>query len=205
MEKNALTKIDLSPLVRCTKLQQIRIDEDVELLIDKIHSTNSLPPALQRLQNKLTWVDGVPEMVIVPSSPPQVKNILQDIPPQVDTRINKLQKLSSTCESLDLDELREILDFQVTDSLKKWLLRDALDKISFRLSGKTIYFNQPETRLNNRISFFCQIDSENHPSTDNAYQCSSCNRFVCASCFEDSVQVGIISCPFCNGELLRFQ
>ncbi|MFX1517883.1 MAG: DNRLRE domain-containing protein [Promethearchaeota archaeon] len=56
-----------------------------------------------------------------------------------------------------------------------------------------------------RRSFFCQIDGQKHPATDSAYECEECSRNVCGNCYESSKAVGISSCPFCQGRLIRIQ
>lgn len=54
------------------------------------------------------------------------------------------------------------------------------------------------------IPFFCQIDGESHPTTDKAYQCTNCKRFVCDSCFKDLLTVDRTNCPMCDGFLKPF-
>jgi len=54
------------------------------------------------------------------------------------------------------------------------------------------------------IPFFCQIDGDSHPATDKAYQCTSCKRFVCGSCFNDLSAIERTSCPMCDGSLQLF-
>jgi len=55
------------------------------------------------------------------------------------------------------------------------------------------------------VPFFCQIDSESHPSTENRYQCIACGRLVCEVCYDSQMSVGMIVCPFCNGKLVYQQ
>ena len=56
-----------------------------------------------------------------------------------------------------------------------------------------------------RRSFFCQIDGQKHPAIDLAYECEQCSRMVCGACYESSKAVGVGSCPFCQGRLIRIQ
>jgi predicted amidophosphoribosyltransferase len=56
-----------------------------------------------------------------------------------------------------------------------------------------------------RKSFFCQLDNEQHPSTDSAYQCDQCSRMVCDNCYEDIGKTGIRVCPYCKGNLSKVQ
>lgn len=56
-----------------------------------------------------------------------------------------------------------------------------------------------------RRSFFCQLDSAQHPKTDSGYQCENCSRMVCTECYEKSLEVGVPECPFCDGTLIRIQ
>lgn len=52
--------------------------------------------------------------------------------------------------------------------------------------------------------FFCQLDNEKHPSTEDRYQCLECGRLICSSCYETQQMVGLTNCPFCEGHL-KFQ
>ncbi|MHA2033250.1 MAG: double zinc ribbon domain-containing protein, partial [Candidatus Kariarchaeaceae archaeon] len=56
-----------------------------------------------------------------------------------------------------------------------------------------------------RKTFFCQLDNEQHPSTDSAYQCDQCSRMVCANCYEDIGKTGVRVCPYCKGNLNKIQ
>lgn len=56
-----------------------------------------------------------------------------------------------------------------------------------------------------RITFFCQLDSEQHPATDSAYQCKECSRMICDDCYEKSREVGVVECPFCRGKFQKIQ
>ncbi|MCK4848829.1 MAG: hypothetical protein KAT16_07400, partial [Candidatus Heimdallarchaeota archaeon] len=56
-----------------------------------------------------------------------------------------------------------------------------------------------------RKSFFCQLDNEQHPSTDSAYKCNQCSRMVCSSCYEDMKKTGVLACPYCKGNLIKVQ
>ena len=56
-----------------------------------------------------------------------------------------------------------------------------------------------------RKSFFCQLDNEQHPSTDSAYQCVQCSRMICADCYADIGKTGINACPYCKGALRKAQ
>ncbi len=56
-----------------------------------------------------------------------------------------------------------------------------------------------------RISFFCQLDNEKHPSTESAYECEQCSRRICGDCYEDITKTGITLCPYCKGELSQTQ
>ncbi|UCE12299.1 MAG: hypothetical protein JSV04_08860 [Candidatus Heimdallarchaeota archaeon] len=56
-----------------------------------------------------------------------------------------------------------------------------------------------------RKSFFCQLDNEQHPATDSAYQCDKCSRMVCEDCFNDAKSAGMVQCPYCQGHLSKAQ
>ena len=56
-----------------------------------------------------------------------------------------------------------------------------------------------------RISFFCQLDNEKHPSTESAYECEQCSRRICGDCYEDITKTGVTLCPYCKGELSQTQ
>jgi hypothetical protein len=56
-----------------------------------------------------------------------------------------------------------------------------------------------------RKSFFCQLDNEQHPSTDSAYQCEQCSRMICENCYEDIGKTGVQVCPYCKGKLRKTQ
>ncbi|MHA1941390.1 MAG: zinc ribbon domain-containing protein [Candidatus Hodarchaeales archaeon] len=56
-----------------------------------------------------------------------------------------------------------------------------------------------------RKAFFCQLDNEQHPSTDSAYRCIQCSRMICANCFDDIGKTGINACPYCKGTLRKAQ
>ena len=45
-----------------------------------------------------------------------------------------------------------------------------------------------------KTPFFCQLDNERHPATDDRYQCIECGRLVCASCFEAQKCVSLCPC-----------
>ncbi|UCG04075.1 MAG: hypothetical protein JSW11_08820 [Candidatus Heimdallarchaeota archaeon] len=51
--------------------------------------------------------------------------------------------------------------------------------------------------------FFCQVDNEQHPATDIAYQCQQCSRFVCEKCFLDMKAAKMATCPMCGGILIH--
>ncbi|MFW9779336.1 MAG: hypothetical protein ACFFE8_10830, partial [Candidatus Heimdallarchaeota archaeon] len=54
-------------------------------------------------------------------------------------------------------------------------------------------------------AFFCQLDNEQHPATDSAYECSTCSRMICEDCYTSAGKVGIVVCPYCQGNLKRTQ
>ena len=56
-----------------------------------------------------------------------------------------------------------------------------------------------------RRSFFCQLDNEQHPLTDSAYQCELCSRMICADCYDQVTEVGMKECPYCQGTLRKVQ
>jgi hypothetical protein len=56
-----------------------------------------------------------------------------------------------------------------------------------------------------RKSFFCQLDNEQHPSTDSAYMCDKCSRMICGNCYDDIGKTGVQVCPYCKGELRKTQ
>ncbi|MFX0171660.1 MAG: hypothetical protein ACFE9L_07050 [Candidatus Hodarchaeota archaeon] len=62
-----------------------------------------------------------------------------------------------------------------------------------------------ESGIKVRVPFFCQLDNETHPITENAFQCQICARYVCGECFEELVLVKVCQCPYCKGELLKVQ
>ena len=56
-----------------------------------------------------------------------------------------------------------------------------------------------------RIAFFCQLDNEQHPSTDSAYKCNQCSRMVCEDCYHNMTKTGVSACPYCKGNLTKVQ
>ena len=56
-----------------------------------------------------------------------------------------------------------------------------------------------------RIAFFCQLDNEQHPSTDSAYKCNQCSRMVCEDCYRNMTKTGVSACPYCKGNLTKVQ
>ena len=56
-----------------------------------------------------------------------------------------------------------------------------------------------------RKSFFCQLDNEQHPSTDSAHQCEQCSRMICDNCYDDIGKTGVQVCPYCKGTLRKTQ
>ncbi|MHA1940594.1 MAG: zinc-ribbon domain-containing protein [Candidatus Hodarchaeales archaeon] len=60
-------------------------------------------------------------------------------------------------------------------------------------------------KLEKRISFFCQLDNEKHPAMDSAFQCETCARHVCDSCYRDMNMVGLVNCSYCGGNLIQIQ
>ncbi len=49
--------------------------------------------------------------------------------------------------------------------------------------------------------FFCQIDREYHPATNDKYHCVDCDRFLCLQCYTSQQLVGLNTCPSCGGKL----
>ena len=52
--------------------------------------------------------------------------------------------------------------------------------------------------------FYCQIDITMHASTDSAYICLACSRFVCNDCFQELEEVKMPLCPHCSSELIPY-
>ncbi|MFX0086418.1 MAG: hypothetical protein ACFFAU_12180 [Candidatus Hodarchaeota archaeon] len=48
--------------------------------------------------------------------------------------------------------------------------------------------------------FFCQIDKEYHPVTNDRYLCLDCDRFLCLQCYTSQQSVGLNRCPSCGGK-----
>ncbi|MHA1995033.1 MAG: hypothetical protein ACW97Z_10865 [Candidatus Hodarchaeales archaeon] len=48
-------------------------------------------------------------------------------------------------------------------------------------------------------TYFCQIDQTEHSVFDLHFQCGTCLRFICSSCYQ-SVQTD--TCPYCKGGLI---
>ncbi|MFX1286651.1 MAG: hypothetical protein ACFFB5_23645 [Promethearchaeota archaeon] len=92
--------------------------------------------------------------------------------------------------------LRKSTRLILAQAIRDWLSSNS-NKVNFAISEGTVFFGY------HRVSFFCQIDQQNHPATDPAYQCSDCSRLVCNSCYE--AQTGIFGCPYCKGKLRKIQ
>lgn len=75
--------------------------------------------------------------------------------------------------------------------------------INNRISGKRTFF-RPQY-LTGGKAFYCELDKDQHPATDSAYQCVSCSRLTCTDCYEASSTVGVPLCPYCQGKLVRVQ
>lgn len=87
LEKNPISEIDLIPLINCKQLQQVRIDEDVKLLMSKNYNSVFLSRALQLLRSRFTWVEKVPEEEKIPLSSPPTKSILEKFRCEVIERL----------------------------------------------------------------------------------------------------------------------
>ncbi|WP_455464964.1 hypothetical protein [Candidatus Hodarchaeum mangrovi] len=57
-------------------------------------------------------------------------------------------------------------------------------------------------------NFYCEIHDESHkepiPISSEHFQCSGCFRTVCTSCFSTMKNQGVISCLFCDSNLIFF-
>ncbi|MHA2248253.1 MAG: hypothetical protein ACXADY_25105, partial [Candidatus Hodarchaeales archaeon] len=73
--------------------------------------------------------------------------------------------------------------------------------IAITEEGKSI----SESIIKDRISFFCQIDNEQHPATESAYRCKKCSRMLCKRCYKNEKSVDIPKCPYCQGTLSLIQ
>ncbi|MFX0173419.1 MAG: hypothetical protein ACFE9L_16115 [Candidatus Hodarchaeota archaeon] len=60
-----------------------------------------------------------------------------------------------------------------------------------------------EANQGRTTQFFCQLDQETYPVTQNAYQCLQCTRYICTRCYDELVIVRMVVCPFCKGTLKK--
>lgn len=182
LQNNKLIEVDLTPLVHCKGLKGLGIDNSVKLIISRDVQKNPLPPALEMRRNKITWAE--PRGLI-----------------------KQLRQISLSCETLSLNELSESLGFKSTSALKKWLLKEAIGKVAFKLRENSVDFSHIASDISSihRTSFFCVLDSEAHPATESAYQCEVCKRFVCSSCYDLMVLTEVSNCPYCGDELSKIQ
>lgn len=182
LHDNKLIEVDLTPLVHCKELKGLGIDNSVILLISRDVQEKKLPPALEARRKEINWTE----------------------PREL---IKQLRQISLSCETLSLDELAELLNFQSIPRLKRWLLREAAGNIAFKLKKNSVDFSHITSDVTSihRTSFFCVLDSEAHPATESAYQCKICKRFVCSACYNLMVMTQVSSCPYCGDEINKVQ
>ncbi|MFX0122468.1 MAG: hypothetical protein ACFFAE_02440 [Candidatus Hodarchaeota archaeon] len=79
--------------------------------------------------------------------------------------------------------------------------------VSKKIERKTLatIFTPPRRRFSRALwtPFYCQVDKEQHPATDIAYQCQQCSRYVCENCFQDMQMAKMAACPMCGGLLTQ--
>lgn len=182
LHNNKLIEVDLTPLVNLKDLKGLGLDSSVKLLLSRDVQNKELPPALEIRRSTINWTEP------------------RDL-------IKQLRQLSLSCETLSLAELTELLNFQNTSTLKKWLLKEAVGKVAFKLKGDSVDFSHITSDITSihRTSFFCVLDSEAHPATESAYQCKVCKRFVCSSCYQLMVMTAVSNCPYCGEDLSKIQ
>lgn len=55
--------------------------------------------------------------------------------------------------------------------------------------------------LKEKDRFYCGLCQNFYPKKDSHYECSSCQRSVCLTCYKESLQAGLTKCPVCRGAL----
>ncbi len=118
---------------------------------------------------------------------------------QESDTMKKFTNLTKVFTSMDLEDLADQLNFPTQKALIEWLSNDPARKLNFTISERKIFFGYI------RQIFFCQLDSQNHPASDSAYQCAKCSRFICYSCYEEQTEIGLYKCPYCKGKFNKIQ
>ncbi len=81
--------------------------------------------------------------------------------------------------------------------LEKW--KDLVSYPKRKINPHTILISPPYPQPTKQ--FYCHICMEK--KKEKAYICGECERYVCASCFEDMKQVEATQCPYCKSELKK--
>ncbi len=122
-----------------------------------------------------------------------------------------LDKLMKRVDHIHKDEFMAVMGFSESKYFMDWFM-NLPEGSPIILKGEIISFKSQVpppaikgTQKVQRKSFFCQLDNEQHPATESAYECGKCSRTVCSDCYDQSRDVGVAKCPYCNGDLHQVQ
>ena len=133
---------------------------------------------------------------------------------------NRLDELLRAYHVLSLEKMAEMMEFEDTNRLEKFLI-ELPEQVPVKILGGKVYLGRHDftgtmiEEMNKALEgwersgfgaysstvFSCQIDGGTHPLREAHYQCVSCHRFVCETCYTSLKEVGRIICPFCESSL----